>query len=435
MTGMDPAAAYSRASAQQRITALLDPGAQMEAPAGRVVIAQGTVAGTSVVAAASDPSSAHGAIGTGEAGALARLLEQARTARTPVVWLLDSAGANVEEGLAALGAFRRLFRAALSARLAQVPMFAVLGRSCFGGASMLACVCDARSYLPQTRLATSGPAVIEGAGGKGELDASDQHAITDLMGSGSRVVLHAQDSVREDTLHAGRAALVDWLKHRQAPPGVDQAHAGLAARLTGAGFAPVASDSGADTPRRAAAAMLPPGYDPVVHDNLFCALPAQGSQRAVFLGALGGSALGAQECWTLAGWLLRVRAVHPGSPVVLVLDAQGHAARARDERVLLSDYLVHLALVIAQLAHDGHRTVLWIPGAASGASYVAFAAPVERVSALPSARIAVLPAAAVRQILGARAPARSEDWLATGVADGLLDARLEAYGEHAGGAL
>jgi hypothetical protein len=154
----------------------------------------------------------------------------------------------------------------------------------------------------------------------------------------------------------------------------------------------------------------------------------------VFLGALGGSALGAQQCWILAGWLLRVRDMHPGSPVVLVLDAQGHAARVRDERVLLSDYLVHLSLVIAQLAQDGHRTVLWIPGAASGASYVAFAAPVERVSALPSARIAVLPAAAVRQILGVRAPAGSEDWLATGVADALLDARLEAYGQNPGGA-
>jgi hypothetical protein len=73
--------------------------------------------------------------------------------------------------------------------------------------------------------------------------------------------------------------------------------------------------------------------------------------------------------------------------------------------------------------------VLWIPGEASGASYVAFAAAADTVSALPSARIAVLPSAAVQQIL--REPgqpqSQSQDWFAAGVADALLDNRLAAY--------
>jgi hypothetical protein len=119
--------------------------------------------------------------------------------------------------------------------------------------------------------------------------------------------------------------------------------------------------------------------------------------------------------------------MHRGSPLVLALDADGHAASVGDERVLLSDYLVHLSGTVAHLAGRGHRAVLWIPGCASGASYVAFAAPVERVSALPSAQIAVLPARAVRQILGERAQAGSTDWFETGVADALLDARIAGY--------
>jgi malonate decarboxylase beta subunit len=424
------ALAFSRAGAQQRLDALLDPGSAAECLAsGRVLTARGTLEGRAVRVAASDPSTAHGAIGTQEADALIRLVEAAQAHAEPVIWLLDSAGANVEQGLAALGAFRRLHRAALSARAAGVQMLALLGRSCFGGASMLACLCHVRSYLPQTRLATSGPAVIQAAAGTDELDASDQRAVSALMGSASRVLLHAEDAVREDTLPAARAAAASWLRVPSHTPAVAVQHAQLGARLGAAG---VVLDSvraaEADAAReRAVSALLPAGYRPSLHGSLFSALPTPDSGRALFLGALGGAPIGALECWILADWLLAAHASHAGSPVVLVLDARSHAARVRDERVLLSDYLVHFSTVVDHLSRNGHRCVLWIPGEASGASYVAFAAAVDRVSALPSARIAVLPGRAVEQILGAPVQSRKEDWFDTGVADAMLDARPARY--------
>jgi hypothetical protein len=120
---------------------------------------------------------------------------------------------------------------------------------------------------------------------------------------------------------------------------------------------------------------------------------------------------------------------HPGSPIVLVLDAQAHAATVADESVLLSEYLVHVSMVIAQLARSGHRTTLWLPGAASGAAYVAFASPADRVSVLPSARVSILPALAQQRIIGqALGPAMGvQSVLAAGVADAVLDNRLDAY--------
>jgi malonate decarboxylase beta subunit len=429
MSGTARENAFSRASAQQRIEALLDTGSVSELLAhGQVLIARGTLEGRAVRVAASDPSVAHGAIGVREAEALVGLLEAAQARADPVIWLLDSAGANVEQGLAALGAFRRLYRAAQGARSVGVPMLAMLGRSCFGGASMLACLCHVRSYLPQTRLAASGPAVIQAAAGQAELDASDPHAVSFLMGSASRVALHAEDDIREDTLPAARSAAAAWLSRPLHAPSVDAQHAQLGARLGTAGVAleALAKTAAAPDPVRARAvsALLPAGYRPALHANLFSALPERNSGRALFVGALGGAPVGALECWLLADWLLAARASHAGSPVVLVLDAQGHAARVRDERVLLSDYLVHFSSVVDHLSHTGHRCVLWIPGAASGASYVAFAAGVTTVAALPSARIAVLPARAVEQILGGTVTSRAEDWFETGVADALLDTRL-----------
>ena len=83
----------------------------------------------------------------------------------------------------------------------------------------------------------------------------------------------------------------------------------------------------------------------------------------------------------------------------------------------------------AWLGQCGHSMSLCIPGAAAGAVYVAFAAPVERVSALPSARIRILPEAAVRQILRTRAeqPSDPEALVHSGVIDAFLDSRPDSY--------
>ncbi len=180
-------------------------------------------------------------------------------------------------------------------------------------------------------------------------------------------------------------------------------------------------------------AILPRGYRPQVSADAFSALPPARSHAAAFLGTLSGVPVGAATCWQLADWLLVLRRDHPHSPVVLLLDADGHAASVADERVLLSAYLVHLSLTLAWLRAAGHRIVLWIPGRASGASYVAFAAPVDAVSALPSAQIEILPAAAVKQIVKATqgVPAEPSTYLAAGVADALLDSRLSAYADLA----
>jgi hypothetical protein len=414
---------YSRAGVAQRVAGLLDRGAATER-CGRVLVARGKLEGTAVSVIANDPSSAGGAIGTGEADRIGAALRAARDDRLPVLWLLDSAGADVRQGLHALGAFRRLFRAGLEVRAAGVPTLALLGRSCFGGASMIACLCDARSYLPQTRLATSGPAVIEGACGRAEFDAGDEHAVGDLMGSARRLVAHPEDALREDTLPAARAAASAWLRGStaHAPCPVHDRHAQLRARLEAAGIGTGLAAADSWHPGELSG-LLPPACRPSLHGRLLRALPPQHSGRALFLGAVGGEPVGAQQCWLLADWLLQVPASHPASPVVLVLDADGHAASVIDERLLLSDYLVHLGSAIAALSASGHRMVLWVVGHASGASYVAFAAGAERVCALPGARLAVLPGRAVERIVGPGAGTPTQDWFESGVADALLDAQ------------
>lgn len=423
---------FSDLPLQRRIEALFGEGAAADLQQhGSMLAGQCTLHGRTAYIAATDPAVARGAIGVAEADGLAELMRSARARPSPLLLLLDSSGARVDQGLVALGGFRRLFREALRAKLEAVPMLALLGRSCFGGASMLACLCDRRIYLPDTRLATSGPAVIEGVSGSDELNAGDADAVRALMGARARARLHSDDAICDDSSAALGEATAVWLNTGRALQGADvqENHARLRKRLDEAAMLREDRHGSRIDPARLAS-LVPPAYALSTAGHAFIAEPPEHSGKAVFLGA-AGAPVDAVTCWTLSGWLLDVSTRHPVSPLVLILDSEGHAATVADERVLLADYLVHLSLSIAHASRRGHRSVLWIPGAASGASYVAFAAAVDRVSALPSARLAVLPPAAVRQIIRSEQATATtpQEWIDAGVADALLDARLQRYAD------
>jgi hypothetical protein len=423
---------YSNAPLDARLNAVLDPGTGVDLEMARqptaLRTARGLAGGKTVWLAGSDASRARGAIGVAEAEQLCELFHNARQAPAPILLLLDSAGANVDEGLAALGGFRRLYREALLTRLAGVPMFALLGRACFGGSSMLAMLCHRRIYSDRTLLAATGPAIIQALAGIDQLDAADAAAVKALMGGKARAHLGEDDMLIADELESF-AACARALATADAPLTLDihRQHDRLGKRLGSA----VQSTESSDTVSAERMLQLsPPGYQCIARGDVLRASAVHALTKPVLIGVLSGGSIGAAAHWILADELLRVHASHPGTPVILVLDASGHAATRRDEELLLSEYIVHFALTAAWIASRGHRVVLWIPGQAAGAVYVAFAAPAEHVSALPSAELRILPQAAVTQIL--RNPkselSDADAWVRTGVADGLLDSRLSSYG-------
>ena len=432
MNPSDPS--FSALPPAQRVALLLDDSTfEAGPPAGSLLWGAGWIDAHRVYVAATDPQVARGAIGVEEARGLSEMLIRARSDDSPVVLLLDSSGARVDEGLRALGAFRGLFREALLTRLAGVPMLALLGRACFGGASMLACLCARRHYLASTRLATSGPAVIEAVVGKAHFDAGNKEQVMALMCGTERARIDPGGVVIEDSEHAAGASLRGWLAEAAAGSMVWQPHVShdlLAARVREAELlAPTGVMSSAVKPRLDA--LLPAGYAPSLEGEVFSAVPPVGSRRKpLFLGTLSGSPVGAATCWQLADKLLKLDE-YASNPVVLILDADGHAASIVDERMLLSAYIVHLSLAIALVSARAHTTALWIMGKASGASYVAFASAVDRVSVFPSARIEILPALAARQIVGGVSPeaAVPDSLLHAGVADSVLDTCLSAYQE------
>jgi len=424
---------FSTALPAERVNGVLDPASftPLSPSTARttLVTGSGLLEGEPVWIAATDPRRARGALGVAEADALCLLFGTARREPRPLLLLIDSAGAKVDEGLDALGAFRRLFREALVTRLAGVPMLALLGKSCFGGASMLACVCAQRVYGEQTLLAVSGPGVIEALGGKDELDATDVRQVRALMGAQARARLGSSEQLALDRIDAFRDCAARLLRKQAWGASAwdwEEQHAKLGQQLIRAA-PPPASELALCLKRLER--LLAVGYAPSARGHVCMALPPAGSQRPALFGLLSGGMVGATALWELCDALFALHRSNPQSPVLLLLDAAGHAATRHDEASMLSSYLAHLSLTGGWLARCGHDVSLWIPGAAAGAVYVAFAAPAAHVSALRSARIRILPQAAVRQILGADAQssADAQTLLRAGVIDAFLDQRLEGY--------
>ncbi|CAN5870828.1 acyl-CoA carboxylase subunit beta [soil metagenome] len=102
-------------------------------PGDGVVTGTARVDNRPVALFAQDPTALGGSLGEIHAGKIARILDHAARARTPVVGLLDSGGARIQEGVAALDGYGEIFRrnVAMSGRVPQISV--VLG-PCAGGA-------------------------------------------------------------------------------------------------------------------------------------------------------------------------------------------------------------------------------------------------------------------------------------------------------------
>ncbi len=107
-----------------------------------------------------------------------------------------------------------------------------------------------------------------------------------------------------------------------------------------------------------------------------------------------------------------------GETVELEIDCPGQAASRLDEQLVLSEYVVHLALCLRESCHRGVEVIVRIDGESAGGIYVALAAGAERVEATPDARVRVLPEKAIEVVLGKSLP---DETLADALAAGIVD--------------
>jgi acetyl-CoA carboxylase carboxyltransferase component len=124
-----------------------------------VLAGSGRVGGRVVCAWAQDGSHRGGSLGVRGGETIQRTIERADALGVPVVGFPHSAGARLQEGVAALTAYAGIFRAQ---SLAQVPQISVVGGPCAGGAAYSPALGDLTVMAGDGALMfLTGPGVVE----------------------------------------------------------------------------------------------------------------------------------------------------------------------------------------------------------------------------------------------------------------------------------
>jgi acetyl-CoA carboxylase carboxyltransferase component len=173
-----------RLSPLERLEALCDPGSlrvlrsRVLSPklGARSVAGDGVVGATGAVGSrpiacyAQDGSYLGGSLGERHADTVVRVLETAGRAKVPVVAFVESGGARMQEGTAALAGYGRIFRHTV-ALSGVVPQISVVSGASAGGGAYSPALTDIVLMTEDAAMFLTGPGVVREALGE-EIDAA-----------------------------------------------------------------------------------------------------------------------------------------------------------------------------------------------------------------------------------------------------------------------
>jgi acetyl-CoA carboxylase carboxyltransferase component len=128
-------------------------------PGDGVIAGAGRVDGRPIFCYAQDPSYLGGSLGEQHADSIVKVLKLAGRANAPIIGFIESGGARMQEGTAALAGYARIFRehVALSGRVPQISV--VCGASA-GGGSYSPALTDFVVMTERANMFLTGPAVV-----------------------------------------------------------------------------------------------------------------------------------------------------------------------------------------------------------------------------------------------------------------------------------
>lgn len=208
--------AKGKLTARERIAALLDPGTFQEIqpfiithggdeiPGDGVVTGYGLIDGRRVFVYAQDFTVQGGSVSLKHAERICRVLDLAMSSGAPIIGLLDSGGARIQEGVNALHGYGEIFkRNALASGV--IPQISVMLGPCAGGASYSPALTDFIIMSRQNSLMfITGPDVVKSVTGEVVTAEALGGAAVHYTVSG---VAHFMGETEEDTLRIVRVLL------------------------------------------------------------------------------------------------------------------------------------------------------------------------------------------------------------------------------------
>ncbi|MEU8271208.1 acyl-CoA carboxylase subunit beta [Sphaerisporangium sp. NPDC049002] len=195
--GIERQHALGKRTARERIDALLDEGSFIELDMYRrhqahglrmednrphtdgVVTGSGTIDGRRVFVYAQDFTIFGGSLGAGHAAKIHKVMDLAISTGAPIIGLIDSGGARIQEGVVALSGYGGIFQRSVQAS-GVIPQISVVLGPCAGGAAYTVALADFAFMVRDTaQLYLTGPDVVEAVTGQrvthAELGGADVH--------------------------------------------------------------------------------------------------------------------------------------------------------------------------------------------------------------------------------------------------------------------
>jgi acetyl-CoA carboxylase carboxyltransferase component len=139
---------------------------QKRVPGDGVVTGYGTIHGVRVFAAVEDFTVIGGTLGEYHSKKICRIQDMAYEMKSPILFLNDSGGARIEEGIASLSGYSGMFLRNTKAS-GVIPQIAVILGPCSGGACYSPAICDFIFMVEKIgKMFITGPKVVEAAIGE-----------------------------------------------------------------------------------------------------------------------------------------------------------------------------------------------------------------------------------------------------------------------------
>ncbi len=162
-----------------------------------VLAGAGTADGRPIFCYSEDPAFMGGSLGEAHAETIVRVMRLAGSSGVPIVGFVESGGARLQEGHAALAAYGRIFREAV-ALSGRVPQISIVAGVSAGGGAYAPALTDFVVMTEQARMFLTGPRVVrEALGEECSMDELGGPGVHGSNGVCQLVAADEADAVRE----------------------------------------------------------------------------------------------------------------------------------------------------------------------------------------------------------------------------------------------
>jgi malonate decarboxylase gamma subunit len=115
-----------------------------------------------------------------------------------------------------------------------------------------------------------------------------------------------------------------------------------------------------------------------------------GEQTVAVVGTADHAAIGVEIALAQARFVLDTVQLHPGRPILLLVDTQGQRLRHRDEMLGINRYMAHMGCCVELARRRGHRVVGLVYDQALSGGFITSGLIADSCHALPEAEIRVM---------------------------------------------